>query len=202
MSILQSEKIGYFNKILAFDVETSSICRTNRANPAENCQIVSIALIVADAITFEPIDKLYLEIKWNGESEWSPEAETIHGLSKEYLEMNGVDEEEAVLQIGTFILKYWPLNTRIHVLGHNVVGFDIPFLRQLFDKFDMELSLTNRNIDTFTLINVLLEEYNSEDGFKKIGLKERKQHNALEDIEFTLETVRRVKLLWKAKVGL
>jgi len=202
MSIPQSEKTGYFNKLLAFDVETSSICKTNRANPAENCQIVSIALIVADAITYEAIDKLYLEIKWNGTSVWSPEAEAVHGLSKEYLEINGIDEEEAVLQIGTFVMKYWPLNTRIHALGHNLVGFDIPFLRQLFDKFDMELSLTNRNVDTFTLINVLLEEYNSEDGFQKIGLKERTTHNALEDIEFTLETVRRIKLLWKAKVGI
>lgn len=196
------EKIGYFDKILAFDVETSSLNRSSQGHPEKDCQIVSIGLIVADGSTYDTIDKLYIEIKWNGTSNWSADAEKVHGLSKEYLDINGVDEEEAVLQIGTFILKYWPLKTRIHVLGHNVVGFDIPFLRQLFAKFDMELNLTNRNIDTFTLFNVLLEEFNSEDGFQRVGLSERKHHNAMEDIEFTLESVRRIKLLWKSKIGI
>jgi DNA polymerase III epsilon subunit-like protein len=198
----KTEKIGYFTKLLAFDVETSSINRINKSNIADGCQIVSIGLIVVDTETYKHIDKLYLEIKWNGESTWSPEAEKIHGLSKEYLEINGVDEEEAVFQIGSFILKYFPMKTRIHGLGHNLVGFDILFLRQLFDKFDMELNLTNRNIDTFTLGNVLLGEFNSDDIFKRVGLTERIHHNAMEDIEFTIEVVRRLKLIWDTKIGL
>lgn len=191
--------IGYFDKLLAFDVETSSINR-NGYNPSDNCQIVSIGIIVTDASTLKPIEKLYLEIKWNGVSEWSSEAEAVHGLSKEYLEKNGISEEDAVFEIGNLILKYWPLNTRIHSLGHNIVGFDIPFLRALFSKFDLNLNFCNRNIDTFPLMNTLLGAYDSNQGFDAIGLPPRTKHNALEDIEMTVETVKRIKLLWKAKV--
>ena len=194
--------IGYFDKFLAFDVETSAINYNNKANPGEGCQIVSIAIIVTDAKSLKPIDKLYLEIQYNGTALWSPEAEKIHGLSKSHLLTNGVSEEDAVLEIGSLILKYWPLKTRIHCLGHNVVGFDIIFLRNLFDKFDMQLNIANRHIDTFTLMHTLLGAFNSEDGFTTIGLSERTEHNAMEDIEMTIETVRRLKLLWNSKVGL
>lgn len=193
--------VGYFDKILAFDVETSGISK-NRDNPADGCQIVSIGMIVANASTYEVIEKKYLEIKWDGTSIWSEIAESIHGLTKAYLEINGMDQEDAVFEIGNFILKYWPLHTPIHCLGHNLIGFDIPFLKGLFSKFDMQLKLTNRNVDTFTLMNVLLGAFDSNQGFDKIGLKTRKEHNALEDIEMTLETVRRINLIWKAKVGL
>lgn len=192
--------IGYFDKLLAFDAETSSINREND-NPAIDCQMVSIGIIVADAKTYEPIEKLYLEIKYNGTALWSPEAEAIHGLSKEYLEKNGVSEEDAVLEIGTLLMKYWPLKIPINALGHNLVGFDILFIKELFKKFDLNLKFSNRNIDTFPLMNVLLNSYDSNQGFSAIGLPERKKHNALEDIEMTLETVRRIKLLWNAKVG-
>jgi len=194
--------IGYFTKLLAFDCETSAISRTNKRNPAENCQAVSWALIVLNSDTLKEIDRLYVEIKWDGISNWSPEAQKVHGLSKEYLEKNGISDEQAIIEIANFILKYWPMNTRIHTLGHNQIGFDIPFMRTLFEKFDMQINFANRHIDTFTLMHTFLNAFNSEDGFKKIGLKKRTTHNAMEDIEMTINVVRRLKLLWKAKVGL
>lgn len=195
------DKRGYFSTILAFDVETTGINFENKSDCSEGYQIVSIGVIVADANSYEVIEKKYVEIQWDGVSRWSPKAEEVHGLTKEYLEVNGVSEEDAVVVIGEMILKYWPLNSSINALGHNLVGFDIIFLRNLFTKYGMVLNFGNRHVDTFTLMKVLLDEYNSEDGFQRLGMPARTAHNALEDIEYTLETVRRLKLLWNTKIG-
>lgn len=177
-----------FNKFLAVDCETSSM--SFGIDPSTNCQMVSIGLIVSDTKTYEELDTLYLEIKWNGESDWSQKAESIHQLSKEYLEENGVDEEEAAVQITEFIMKHFNVSKGITLLGHNVSSFDRFFLRSLLMKFDIDLKFSHRNIDSFTLGLIVLDAYDSDELFRALGYKYRDGHNALEDIRYTLSAVR------------
>lgn len=192
---------GYFTNVLAFDSETSGVALgmldpTHDPSTGETFQMVSVGLIVADVATLQPIDELYIEIKWNGESAWKESAEKIHGLSKSYLAVNGLTEEEAVAEIGTFLLKHFGPANCIHLLGHNVATFDRYFLAQLFAKYGIDLQFGNRHIDTYSLGVVLLGAYNSDDLFASLGLGVRDTHNALEDTRLTLAAARRLQKLF------
>ena len=110
MSTQQDKPRGYFERILAVDCETTGLA-VNRDDPSfdpetgTEYQAISWGLVVADAQTLKPIEKMYLEVQWNGESKWDDRAQKIHGLSKEHLAANGFTEEEAVEAIGTLILN-------------------------------------------------------------------------------------------------
>mgnify|MGYP000915246600 CR=1 FL=1 len=196
---------GYFGKVLAMDCETSGV-NVNSDDPSIGYQAVSWGLIVADAKTLKVIDELYVEIKWNGESKWDKKAEGVHGLTKEYLEANGLDEEEAVVEIANFIYKYWPPDAEyssqrsIRCLGHNVSTFDVWFMRQLFNKFELKFRTGNRFIDTSTVGWVVFDCFNSDDAFDLVGVQ-RKEHNALEDARASLQLVKTAKTLSKEMIG-
>lgn len=205
MGTIAGKPRGFFEKGLAVDTETTGLAY-NSDDPSydpktkKTYQIISIGLIVFDAVTLLPVEKLYLEIKHNGESEWDKTAENIHGLSKEYLEEHGVTEEEAVIQICDLILRHFGPEACLHLLGHNV-AFDIWFLKRLVRKFDIELKFGNRVIDTNGIGFCALTTYNSDDLFDQIGFPDRGKHNSLEDIEQTLETVRRLRLIFNKAIG-
>lgn len=200
---------GYFEKVLAIDVETSGMFYDNQSDdPSHNAatgedyQIVSIGLIVADVATFKPVEKLYLEIKWDGESLWSKKAEAVHGLSVDYLEENGVDQEEAVVEIANLIIKYWGPDVPLCLLGHNVATFDLKFLKRLFKKYGLEVRFGNRYIDTMSIGVATFGTFNSDDLFASAGFPERDpaKHNALDDAMMALQSARMVKELWQSLV--
>ena len=201
MATIRGKPRGYFEKILAMDCETTGLA-VNRDDPSydpENgveYQSVSWGLIVADAKTLTPIEKMYIEIQWNGESKWDMRAQKIHGLSKEHLEKNGFTETEAVEAIGTLIMKHWGPTVRIGTLGHNVATFDLWFLKRLFRRSGIELSFGSRHVDTSTIGFVNWGTFTSDELFKLIGFEDRGEHNALADAEMSLEAARVTKLLF------
>jgi hypothetical protein len=198
---------GYFEKVLAMDCETTGLF-FNEDDPSYNSQTgqthqsVSWGFIVADAKTLKPIEKLYIEIKHDGKSEWNSKAEAVHGLSKAYLKENGMDASEAVEAIANLIIKHWGPTGNICTLGHNVVSFDLCFLKRLMRSQGIVLKFGNRHIDTFAASMGTIQAFNSDDLFDTMGLPVREKHNALEDIEYTLESLRRIKVLWDSNVDL
>ena len=193
--------LGDFRYLLAIDCETTGINYTS-GNPSDDYQAISWGILVINAYNFEIVHEKYIEIQWDGVSKWSKGAEGVHGLSKQHLLENGVTEEEGITQIAEIVLKYWPLNVSINLLGHNVHLFDKFFLEKLFKKFDMKLNFTQRHVDSFSVFFTLLHAFNSEDGFTTMGCPPRKLHNALEDIKMTVESLRRIKVIWDSKVGI
>lgn len=184
-----------FTKFLAIDCETSGMSFGD--DPSVDHQMVSVALIVSDVKTYKELDTLYLLIKWNGESKWSDKAQEIHGLTKEYLEEHGVDEEEAVIQIVEFIMKHFPTTKPITLMGHNVVSFDKPFLRSILRKFDITLKFSHRALDSFPVGLLAVSAFDSDDLFKNLGFPARKEHSALEDIQLTLKAFRILNKLFR-----
>jgi DNA polymerase III epsilon subunit-like protein len=198
---------GFFSKFLILDCETSGLfkmshnpCRYNPEYPNNNVkyyQAVSWGLMVCDTETLKIIDKMYVEIKWNQQSEWDASAEKVHGLTREYLEHNGISEQDAVLQIGNFLLKYWDVQTQpIVCCGHNV-HFDLAFFRDLFYRFDIHLKIANRVIDTNSIAFGSLNTFNSDDAFASLNIQRDDQHNALFDAYCCwkiLKHVRKVRL--------
>jgi len=200
---------GFHKYILALDSETTGLS-WDTDDPSIGHQAVSWGLIVADAITLIPVEKLYLEVKWNDESKaafaadptFSCKASEIHGLTFKHLEEHGVSEVEAVIAILELVLKYWGPVNQLHCLGHNVYPFDIPFLRAMVRRHGAELRFSSRNIDSQSVGEAVLESYTSDQFFSTMGFTDRKGHNALEDAELALECCRRIRVLWDDFVGL
>lgn len=200
-----SKPRGFIEKFMVIDCETSGMA-FGSDDPSydpitgKTYQAVSWGLVVADAFTLEPIEKLYVEIKWNGESEWNAKAQAIHGLTLEYLESNGMTEEEAVVEIASLILKHWGPDSPVHVGGHNVATFDLPFLRRLLRSQGLEIKFGHKYIDSNSIGFATFGTHNSDDLFELVGcpVRDPSKHNALTDAEYTLTAMRTIKRLFNA----
>jgi len=203
MTTIKGKPTGYFEKLLAFDCETTGLS-FNSDDPSVGHQAVSWGLIVADAETLKPIEELYVEIKWNEDSiaarkadpTFGKKAEKIHGLTFEYLEKNGLDEEEAVVKIANLIIKHWGPTVSVRTLGHNGITFDLPFFKQLLRKYDLPVKFGNRHYDTNSIGFATFGSFTSDQLFEAAGLDTRGTHNALDDARYALEVTRRVRVLF------
>ena len=89
---------------LCVDWETSGA--TFGGDSTIDYQGLSFGAVVFDLKTFEPVDTLYREIKYDPTKyKWTAEAQAIHGMSIEYLEENGVSQEDAAADFLEFILE-------------------------------------------------------------------------------------------------
>lgn len=196
---------GYMTRLLALDCETTGLF-FNTDDPSfdpvtkQYYQPVSFGLIVVDADTLKSIEELYVEIKWDGHSQWNTKAEAIHGLSKSYLEANGIAMCDAVILVGNLILKHWGPDSPISILGHNP-QFDLCFLKRLLRTEGLNIKFGGRMIDTNSIGFTVFQTYNSDDLFEIIGLEVRGDHNALEDARSALQVVRTVRKLSDAMLG-
>lgn len=184
-------------KLVAIDCETSGFTKGN--DIAANHQIVSIGLVVSDS-EFNEIDSLYCEIKWNGTSHWDKRAEQIHGLSKEYLEKNGLAEEDAAIKIAEFLLKHFDSEEYIFFLGHNPRNFDVPFFVKLTNKYDIHFKIAHRTVDSFSVGFVCLGANDSDELFSYFYEK-RKEHNALDDAKMALGVCKKLSKVMKAAIN-
>ena len=200
----QTKPIALFEKLLVLDSETTGLQQGSCLAPGQApkggyYQMVSVGMIIADFKTLKPIEELYVEIQWDGKSIWSDGAEKVHGLSIEHLQKHGIPEEDAVFEIGSLLLKHWgPVNT-INVGGHNP-SFDIAFLDDMFKRHDIALHFSHRSYDSNTLGGILLDCFTSDQLFDIMGLPVRQKHNSLDDARYSLECMRKIKLLWNTFV--
>jgi oligoribonuclease (3'-5' exoribonuclease) len=193
---------GFFKYALGIDCETSGLQFGNYLKPYETFdggyyQAVSWGVQVIEIQTLKKVDELYLEIQWDGVSEWNSKAESVHGLSKQYLKEHGISEVQAVEEIGSLIMNYWGGISNLSCMGHNVATFDIPFLYAMFARHGIELKFSARQYDTNTLGMICAETYNSNDLFESFGIAKRDTHNALDDINYEVECARLIKNIFK-----
>lgn len=186
---------------LLFDTETTG---ASFVEPSElNHQVISLGLIVFNTRTLELIDELYVEIKYDSILyKWQEAAEVCHGLSREYLEVNGVSREDAAVKIAEFIFKYFGGDKpKIMMAGHNV-HFDIRFLHQLLDEFEIEFNEHHVVIDTASIFFPLIGSYKCDDIFHWCGFEDRNAHNSLEDARLTLMALQTYKALFNEALNL
>lgn len=195
---------GYIELVLFMDAETSGIamgCDDPSYDPEldKEYQAVSWGLVVANAQTLKPIETLYVEIKWNGESIWSKEAQKIHGLSPAYLEQHGVSEEDACIQIAELLMKYWGPEGVVCIGGHNVATFDKFFFKRLLNKFGLPVRFGSKTIDTNAIGFATFGTHNSDELFEVVGLPPRdpENHNSLQDADNARRTVQIVRSLFQ-----
>lgn len=190
MAFLQSLDVPVFG--LAIDWETSGYrAPANKGEGyADTHQGLSFGAKVVDMRSLDVVEELYLEIKYDPKYEWSDGAAKVHGLTKERLS-SGVTQEEAAMQLGNIIIKYFGTDDVI-LIGHRVY-FDRDFTDQLFDTIGIKMKWHPTLIDVSAISTVMLEMSKSEAIFQILGMPPRKAHNAMEDISMSLEVLRILK---------
>lgn len=170
-------------------------------------QGLSFGAIVFNTDDFSPVEEIYCEIQFDeSKYKWSPEAEAIHGMSKDYLKTHGISQEDAAIMLAELVLKYWGPDSKVMFLGHNP-EFDRRFTNQLLNTIDIEFSVEKQTnfsswiqlhhvvLDTSALGFITLGLFKSDLLFEKIGFEERGDHNALTDAQQTLQTCAAIKTL-------
>lgn len=187
--------------MLFYDVETSGYAKDNARDRSGNYQfqIVSIGMLAVNSSTWKATAEKYIEFKPNPNCSWDPGAERVHGLSQQYLEEHGVEEEEGVASICEFIATHFNLDKAIIAGGHNTSTFDRHFLLNLLDKYQMTLNFSGRAVDTYTLGKTLYNCNDSNELFELVGVA-RGNHNALEDARLALKAVRTTSKIFKLAV--
>ena len=154
---------------LAIDWETSGLSLPPEDYAAKH-QGIAFAAVVFDASTYEVVDVLYKSIKFDSTKyQWTDKAESIHGLSRTYLEEHGCTQEEAAIELAQMVFKYMG-SDEIVILGHRP-HFDISFTDQLMSSVDMEFKYDPIKIDTAALGFIFLELTHSDELFDAMGLK-------------------------------
>jgi len=172
-------------------------------------QGIQLGMVVADNENFEEVDAIRVNIKFDPSYKWQDEAQKIHGLSREYLEENGVDAEEAVATIIEFITKYFgddviyygegtPDRTRTICFGGHNLGFDIAALQALLKRFNFAVAEHHVRLDTSAIGFLAVGIYKSGKLFEHFGAEKRGDHDALDDTRQSLAVATGVKALIKA----
>lgn len=184
-----------FSKIAIMDCETSGLFFNENpvTDGTDEYQTVSWGIVIADTTTLVPIDTFYVEIKWNGTALWNTKAQAVHGLSKEHLEANGIDEETATIEILEFFGKHFGTGV-IHCGGHNFASFDLLFMRAMMAKIGIPFKTGNRFVDSNSVGFAAFNTYTSDELFNLMGVV-RKDHNALEDALASLTVLRNTRAL-------
>ena len=186
---------------LCIDWETSGAER-NGKNHSVNYQGVSFGALIFEFETLEPVDGIYVEIKFDDKRyKWSNDAEKVHGLTRKHLQEHGKTAEEAACELATLILKYMGPQPTCWILCHNR-EFDLDFTRQLLEPFELMPNVAHVALDTSPLALFTLGKYRSEDIFDILELPKREDHNALEDANHTLTTARMIREIFRRGLGL
>jgi len=179
---------------LAIDWETSGYTPPP-GGYADQHQGLSFAAVIFDFQTFEPVEELYRELKFDASKyKWEAGAAKVHGLTQEHLAQKGVEPVDAAVDLGSLVYKYMLQEPTI-LLGHRV-HFDVAFTKQLMDTIGVELNLYPTPVDSSIFGMVLMETPRSIVIFETMGLPPRGTHNALEDIKQNLVAFKRMKELF------
>lgn len=177
--------------LLALDTETSGVNK-GPGDPSTGHQIVSYGALIIDSQTFEIVDEIYVEIQHNPKFGWSQEAEAVHGLTREYLQANGVTLEEGAFILLSFISKWMGQGMSVVGCGHRF-HFDQHFVNSMLNEAGCEIWWDRVVLDTAAIGGAFLNITGSNFLFEAVGLPERTLHNSLEDIKMTVEALKFMK---------
>lgn len=196
---------GYRKFLLAFDVETSGLAFGR--NPAVDdrtgayYQIVSYGAAVVNSDTLEVVDTIHQYVKWNTHSVWDKRAQAVHGLTPQFLEENGVSEDEALCNLLDFTMHHMGPSA-LSLIGHNVATFDLKFLQHLCDRLGVDVKFANKHVDTNSVGYAVFQTHNSDDLFELCGVQRTPdKHDALQDALACVKVLQRVRKIMNKLTG-
>jgi hypothetical protein len=186
-------------KYLIVSCETSGVGsdlrNVSKLNKTHYYQPLSWGLMVVDE-KFNKIDELYVELIYNAEYKpiaWEPSAQRIHQLTPIKLNKNGLNEIEAVEEIGSFIVQHFDLD-KIVLVGYNVATFVYPFLDDMLKRYNIPLNFDYHMYDLNT-VGLMLGTKNKAELFELLGATPKKR-NSLNDVRAIHKCLAQIMKMW------
>ena len=185
-----------FNRFVFIDTETGGI------NPQKH-SLLQIGLIVWDVVD-GIIDHRLFFIK-NDEYCITKEAQRINKFLKREHEKRAFSPQKVIREMTFFLREYFPQNTLIPVIGHNV-QFDISFLKEFFknNRRSYNRLFSHRAIDTYSVFKTLVLAgkidmclNSSSDAFKYFRITVNERHNALSDCFATVQLYEKLLIMFR-----
>lgn len=183
---------------LSVHVETNGLNNEVDKSITEGHEIVSIGVAVCDK-EFKLIDSKIIFIDNNLEDT----GETWNKISKQFLQDEGVSEEDAVVEFADFILQYFDPDDNIVTIGQNPHAFALPFLKKLLYKYEVYIRFSSNSLDLFSLTTPTIGEMSIReiiDIFGKVDnlppfFQQQEYACLLKAITF-IQTFRRIEKTW------
>lgn len=160
--------------IVAFDVETTGLNKTQD-------HIIQLSAIKFNPETFKVLGKHNWYIRPEKEFAISPSAQSVHGISKEFLLEHGI----LLREIGPKFIEFCK---DCDILTYNGNKFDIQFICKDLAEIDLEFDLTGRTFFDSYAIECRMHPRNLAAVYqRRTGKILEGAHNALNDIDATIE---------------
>lgn len=180
--------------LLFLDLETTGLS-------AEEHEILEVAVVLTD-FDLKEVDRYEAKVLPMHIETASPKALEINGYNPDTWAKEGVTLDSAVMHIG----KMLPYKVRAFPAGHNIIKFDLPFMRKAFndvgqfcpisypavDTYPMAVAYMVRNkIPASDLPNLKLTTLSD-----YFGIPHQGAHTALADVLANIEVYRRLTEKW------
>ena len=122
------------NFVIVYDFETGGL-PSKEKQAFLDVPLVEMAMSCIDMKKLEIIDRVEMIFPYNykeGLAGYSEEATAVHGITREVQEENAVPLKEIYSTCKKWFVKYKNPRQMCTLAGHNIVGFDNPFLRNFF----------------------------------------------------------------------
>jgi DNA polymerase III epsilon subunit-like protein len=129
---------------IAIHLETTGL------NPKKD-EIIAVAMVASDPENFNPIDAkiLYRNDIKIGNLE---DSYRYHKLDSDFLKKKGLSEEDFVIEMINFILKYSEDERLPKLMGYNIANFTLPFVQELLTKYDLDVDFSSNLLDAYPLV--------------------------------------------------
>lgn len=171
----EGEKIIQIDRCVVLDLETTGL------DPAEDRIIEVYAAGLNEDFT---VDKEYYSLI-DPKRPLPERIVELTGITETQIEKKGKPEKKVLLELKNF------LNGKI-LVGHNMDGFDLPFLKYSF--FRNGLDIHNETFDTLTRARTVFnfDSYALEALSLNLGISSERFHNARNDVLVTIELFRKL----------
>lgn len=187
---------------LALHVETTGMNTDVTKSVAEGHKIVALAAAVCDKETFKEVDSKIIFFETDETDNYKIGYE-YHGISVDFLNENGVDEETAIEEFISFVAEYFTLEYSIITMGQHGHAFVIPFIKQWLHQHEVYLKFSVCSLDVFSITVVSLDETNINELISIFGNvdeleqeQQRKEYKCLLKVKTYIEVFRRLKKIW------
>jgi DNA polymerase III epsilon subunit-like protein len=159
--------------VLVVDFETSGL-------DARRHQGIAVGAIVLSGDFRRTVDSFYLEAAFDeARFDWTPEAQMVHGLTREHLARQP-SLKEAATRFCMWVSQHFDPADRIELVSCHP-RLARRFLRQWEREAGMELNIHHRMLDIYSCGRVLFGCRDSEQVYASLGIDRAARKNALDD---------------------
>lgn len=174
--------------IICFDTETGGLISKDK--PAfTTIPLMEIALVVInmESLSVEEKKSFIIERDYKEGLIYSKEAEEVHGITEELQREKGISIKELYKELKNLFSKYKNPRQLSTLVGHNIVGFDVPFLVNFFSYMKDDLNnYVKFYLDTMQMahmMNLEQQDYKLHTCCNLFNIDLVNAHRALDDTE-------------------